>query len=182
MNKKVLTSVFNIVLVIFLFFLAGAIVLKVFFIESRIVVSDSMSPTLIEGDQLLCWRLALSAKNNPEAMIRAALKVKDIIVFKLDTEKDFLIKRIIGLPGDIVETKTNGVFVNGKKLSEEYLPADEGFANYSKCIVPSNGVFVLGDHRALSRDSRVFGAVREDEIKAKVLFRFYPPARIGMIR
>jgi signal peptidase I len=183
MNKKVLTTIMNIALTIFLVLVAAVIVLKVFFINSRIVVSDSMAPTLKEGDQLICWKLSLSGKNDhSEAAIRVVLKAKDIIVLKLDTEADYLIKRIIGLPGDTVEIKTNGVFVDGKKLYEEYLSQEWVILDYSKYIIPENGVFVLGDQRGRSRDSRVFGVVHADEIKEKVLFRFSPPERIGMIR
>lgn len=183
MKKKSLTSILKITVTCVLILTASASILKVFFLKSRIVVSDSMSPTLQEGDQLICVRLAFSSGHNqPDPTFRAALKVKDIIVFKLDSEPDYLIKRVIGLPGDTVETKTDGVYINGKRLPEDYLSSDPGFADYLKCEVPPDCVFVLGDHRALSRDSRAFGVVRSDEVKEKVLFRFYPPGRIGTIR
>jgi signal peptidase I len=183
MDKRTLTSILVIVITVFSIVISAVIVLKVFFIVNRVVVSDSMAPTLIEGDQLICWRLAIPAKiDRPDRAIGAVLKVKDIVVFKLTEGTDYLIKRIIGLPGDTVEMKTDGVFVNGEKLFEEYLPSEWDNAEYRKYEIPDDCVFVLGDHRALSRDSREFGVVRADEIKEKVLFRFYPPGRIGTIR
>jgi signal peptidase I len=180
--KKISTaSLFRIVSTAFLIVVGLVIILKLFFIESRVVVSDSMAPTLIEGDRLICIRLGFSVKTGSPA-IRAALKATDIIVLKLDTDADFLIKRIVGLPGDVVELRINGVFINGERLAEEYLASDWESASYARYLIPNNGVFVLGDHRALSRDSRVFGIVRADEIREKVLFRFYPLGRIGFLR
>jgi signal peptidase I len=168
---------------IFLAIVICVIILKIFFIESHIVVSDSMSPTLIEGDRLICWRLDFTGITDSAGSAKhGGLNRNDIVVFKLDGESDFLIKRVIGLPGETVELKADGIFIDGAKISEEYSTNAEGFPVYRKFELASDAVIVLGDHRGSSRDSREFGAVPLSAIKEKVLFRFFPFERFGAVK
>jgi signal peptidase I len=182
-NNIFRTIVPGVVSSIFLALVICVIILKVFFIESHIVVSDSMSPTLIEGDRLICWRLDFTGITDSSGWVKhGGLNRNDIVVFKLKGESDYLIKRVIGLPGEIVELKADGIFVDGAKISEEYSTNTEGFSAYRKFEVASDGVIVLGDHRGSSRDSREFGPVRLSVIKEKVLFRFFPFDRFGAVK
>ena len=96
------------------------------------------------------------------------------------------IKRVIGLPGDHVEIKDNSVYVNGQKLEENYL--DPGTITTSKngcftdVVVPDGYVYVLGDHRDVSGDSRLFGCIPIDKIEGKAVFRFWPLNKWGSVK
>ncbi len=92
------------------------------------------------------------------------------------------IKRVIGLPGDTVAVQDGYVIVNGKKLLENYVPADyRDDRSYPRVVVPPNEYFVLGDHRNSSNDSRAWGFVPRENIYGKAVFVFWPLNRIGTI-
>ena len=101
--------------------------------------------------------------------------------YPMDKSKSF-IKRVIGLPGETVEIRRGRVYVNGHILDEPYVPAQ--FADGSTqgpFMVPENQYFVMGDHRASSNDSRVFGPVPLDAIYGKAVFAYWPVERFGAI-
>jgi len=96
----------------------------------------------------------------------------------LEVTKTSYIKRVIGLPGEHVEIKENKVYINGKELKEDYLQddvvtKDEG-GQFIDIIVPEKSVFVMGDNRSHSADSRRFGCIPYNKIEGKVVFRFWP--------
>lgn len=103
----------------------------------------------------------------------------------LDIGKKTYIKRVIGVPGDYIEIKDNKVFVNGNELKEDYL--DDGMVTemaggvFTNIVVPNKCVFVMGDNRTNSRDSRHFGCVPLEKIEGKILFRFFPFNKFGGI-
>jgi signal peptidase I len=108
----------------------------------------------------------------------------DTVVFWYpeDPTKSY-IKRVIGLPGDTVAVQDGFVVVNGKKLIENYVPADyRDDRPYPPTVVPPNQYFVLGDHRISSNDSRAWGFVPRNYIYGKAVFVFWPPNRIGSVR
>lgn len=96
------------------------------------------------------------------------------------------IKRVIGLPGDHVEIKEGKVFVNGEVINEEYLDAGtrtkmkDGM--FSDVVVPDGYVYVLGDNREVSADSRSFGCIPIDKIEGKAVFRFWPLNKISGLK
>ena len=107
----------------------------------------------------------------------------DIVVFESveDGDQD-LIKRVVGLPGDEISVRSGKLFVNGEPQKEPYvnekLP-DVSF--FAKTTVPEDHVFVMGDNRANSQDSRVFGPLPEENIEGEAFLRFWPPGRIGLL-
>lgn len=108
----------------------------------------------------------------------------DIIVFHypVDPAKT-LIKRVIGLPGDWVSIKNGHVFVNGKPLKENYIPP--GYLGHSTCApvhITPHHYYVLGDHRAFSDDSRVWGTVDRKYIYGEASFAYWPPDDIGPVK
>jgi signal peptidase I len=108
----------------------------------------------------------------------------DVVVFRYprDPSKSF-IKRVIGLAGDRIRINTGQVWVNGRRLEEEYVPrAYEDLRSYSETIVPPGSYFVLGDHRSLSNDSRDFGPVSESFIYGKAVFGYWPMDKMGRVR
>lgn len=96
------------------------------------------------------------------------------------------IKRVIGLPGDHVEIKNKSVYLNGQALEEKYLDAGtvtdsaEGF--FLDVVVPDGYVYVLGDNREVSGDSRRFGCIPIDKIEGKAVFRFWPLNKLGTVK
>jgi signal peptidase I len=112
------------------------------------------------------------------------IKRGDTVVFWYpeDPTKSY-IKRVIGLPGDTVEVKEGWVVVNGKKLQENYVPAEyRDDRPYPYTVVPPNDYFVLGDHRISSNDSRAWGFVPRSYIYGKAVFVFWPLDHVGSVR
>lgn len=104
----------------------------------------------------------------------------------LEVGKESYIKRVIGLPGDHVVIYNGKVYINGDELKEDYLR--EGISTsttnspYYDLVVPENSVFVLGDNRPESTDSRRFGCIPLEKIESKVLLRFWPLNLFGKVK
>jgi signal peptidase I len=145
-----------------------------FVMEAFWIPSGSMIPTLEIGDRVLVNKF-IYRFTDP--------KRGDIIVFKsVDNSSEDLIKRVVGLPEDKIAVRGGKLFVNGEPQKEPYtnkkLP-DRSF--YAKTTVPKNHVFVMGDNRGNSADSRVFGPLPEKNIEGEAFLRFWPPDRIGLL-
>src|ERR687886_3092733 len=145
-----------------------------FVMEAFWIPSGSMIPTLEIGDRVLVNKF-IYRFTEP--------KRGDIIVFRsVDNPNEDLIKRVVGLPGDKIAVRGGTLFVNGKSQKEPYtnkkLP-DRSF--FARTTVPKNHVFVMGDNRANSADSRVFGPLPEKNIEGEAFLRFWPPDRIGLL-
>lgn len=131
------------------------------------VPSESMCNTLQVKDRICVSKLAY--KNSEP-------KIGDIIVFnseQIDNKPMKLIKRVIGCPNDIIHIENGNVYVNGKKLEEEYALKD----NYSgDFTVPENSYFVMGDNREMSNDARYWENhyVDKNDILGKAIFKYYP--------
>ncbi len=140
------------------------------------VKGKSMEPTLHGNDRLIVKKI-----HNIHT-----LKRFDIIVFKnKDDKSKLLIKRIIGLYGENIDIKDNIVFINGSKLSEPFLINTSNIkANILKkkgefSYKSLNGFFLLGDNRNISRDSRTFGLISEDNIIGKAVLTYFPFKRLN---
>ncbi|MFQ5778900.1 MAG: signal peptidase I, partial [Terriglobia bacterium] len=107
----------------------------------------------------------------------------DVVVFRYprDPRKSF-IKRVVGLPGEMVEIRRGVVYINGNALQENYLRQGVYDHNsYPKLRLSSKEYFVLGDHRRNSNDSRAWGTVDRDYIYGKAVFAYWPLDRFGRI-
>src|ERR671917_985382 len=167
-------------LVEFLVILAVAFVLvfgfvRPFVLEAFRIPSESMVPTLLVGDRVLAnkfvYRLA-----EPER--------GEVVVFESVGEGDDqkLIKRVVGVAGDEVEVRNGTLLVNGEAREEPYLNRNLPFNDsYGPSEVPEGHVFVMGDNRANSADSRVFGPLPIENIEGEAFVRFWPPLRIGSL-
>ncbi len=141
-------------------------------VSARIRVDgESMEPTLLSGEYVIVNRLSYRF---------AAPKRGDIIVFHPppDPSEEY-VKRVIGLPGDEVEIKNNGVYINGQRLEESYIKVATTHDNTWR--VPAGQLFVLGDNRTNSSDSRDWGNVPMAYVVGKAILVYWPPPDWGFI-
>lgn len=129
------------------------------FIQPSIVDGRSMYPTLHDNDKLILWKLG-------------DIKRNDIVVFDShDMENNKYVKRVIGIAGDEIIIQDSVVTVNGEALNETYINTDEpSFSGNVSLTVPEGEIFVLGDNRNHSNDSRAFGTVNLDDVDGKMIF------------
>jgi signal peptidase I len=135
-------------------------------ISARVRVDGySMNPTLLDGEFVLVNRLAYRT---------GEMQRGDIIVFRSTTSPDLdLIKRIIGLPGDVISVQNGQVIINGQVVSEPYIAAAPNYNGQWK--VPEGNLFVLGDNRNDSSDSHQWGLLPFDNIVGKAILIYWPP-------
>ena len=176
MSEKVKKEIFEWVKVFALAIVFAFIITQ--FIKPTLVRGDSMYSTLEEGDYLIINRMSYKFKE-PER--------GDIIVFESDLQQDDgsskdLVKRVIGVSGDTVKIENSKVYVNGEELVEPYID-DEVTEGDIDTVVPENSVFVLGDNREISLDSRYdsVGFINNSDILGKVFVRLYPFNKIGLL-
>jgi signal peptidase I len=145
-----------------------------FVVEAFWIPSASMVPTLKYGDRVLVNKF-IYRFTEPER--------GDVIVFKsVQGDDQDLIKRVVGVPGDEITVRGGRLFVNGEPQREPYVNKkfpDRSF--YAPTTVPKDHVFAMGDNRANSQDSRVFGPVPKENIEGEAFLRFWPPDRIGLL-
>ena len=144
---------------------------RVFLAEPVRISSGSMGPTLLEGDVVLVDRRHLDA---PE------LRRGDLVTFENPQTADESLKRVIALPGDTVATIDAVVHVNGKPVDEPYVDFSDWEGIFAARVEVSAGaVYLLGDNRGDSVDSRDFGPVPVERLDGRVLVRLWPPVRLG---
>lgn len=144
-----------------------ALTIRAYVAEARWIPSESMVPTLQVGDYLLIEKI--SGKT-------IGYRRSDIIVFTPPARsglKDELIKRVIGLPGDTLQIENNVLYLNNQPYSEPYVQ-EKIRNNFGPFQVPPGHVFVMGDNRNNSFDSRYWGPVPLESVIGKALFRYYP--------
>ena len=150
------------------------------FIKPTIIKESSMQPTLYENDYIFLSKQAYNLFGDPE--------YGDIIVFHSDIESDNgkkkdLIKRIIGLPGDVISVADGVVYRNDEAIKESYIMEDYTTGQVMEYEVPDGMMFVMGDNRRVSLDSRSedIGAVSMDDIMGKAVWKVYPFKDFGKI-
>jgi len=145
--------------------LTAIIVKNLIFVEYK-VEGVSMQPTYEEGRLLSINKLSLYF---------SSLKRFDVVVFQLPNSDDIYVKRVIGLPGDELHYKDDQLYVNGKAVNEPFLSPEDidvtkQTGNFTlediidKGTIPKGYIFVIGDNRIKSRDSRHFGLVKMDDV------------------
>ena len=198
-GKSIMGEIFSWVLSL------GVALLVALFIISNIVsmtmvMEQSMEPTFSQGDRLIVNRVGyyftdpgrgdvvIFDKNPIEKglvrnMINEISDIRNSFKFRLtgSAEKNLLIKRVIAVGGDQVELIEGEVHINGERLDEPYLDTMTYSRGETSWSVPEGKLFVLGDNRENSLDSRVLGFIDTDQVKGKVAFRIFPFSEIGAI-
>lgn len=167
--------------------------------EPRWIPTESMVPTLVEGDRLFIEKVSISLhkKNRGDILVFYPPQIK----LKHDPWSEFTraigflnndvayIKRLIGMPGDIIEVKEGvGVFINGKLLDEPYVAeiANRNCGTEAQYCgplkIPEGNYFMMGDNRNNSQDSRFWGPLPDDRVIGKAYFKFWPLCRLGLIK
>lgn len=163
-----------------------ALLIRHFIFNNYVVKGISMMPTFQDGNRLIVNKIDYDF-GKPHRF--------DVVIFHATKTEDY-IKRVIGLPGDKIAYKNDTLYVNGKPVKESYLrPYKDKLAKGEKLTenftlkdqtgysrVPKGKVWVMGDNRQNSVDSRVFGFVSEKEIVGKVALRYWPLSEFGTLK
>jgi signal peptidase I len=171
----------------------AAVLVKAFVAQPFYIPSASMEPQLHIGDRIVVSKLAyelhdprrgdivvfdappsevVPTKKSRNPLVRAARGLAEAIgVLQQRTE---FIKRVIALPGETVQGKNGHVYVNGHLLYEPYLPVTSATVDFAPIVVPQHELWVMGDNRGDSKDSRVFGPIKESSVVGRTIWRVWP--------
>ena len=143
-----------------------------YFVQISRVVGESMKPTYHEGDVVLVDKIFYK-QSEP--------KYNDIVVVKYGNEQ--IIKRVIGVEGDKIELISNELYINGQRIEEDYINEKMEYNDFSY-EVPKGKIFIMGDNRNHSKDSRdpSLGQVPYDAILGKSQIRIFPFSKIGLTK
>ena len=168
--RELLKDSLKLILIVFVI-----LFLMIYIVSVTQVVGSSMSPTLSDGEVLILNKFNYRIFD---------VKRGDIISLDYEDTK-YLIKRIIGLPGETVEIKNNELYINNTLYEEDYLPDDLVYPDFSLSdlgysVIPDDMYLVLGDNREDSLDSREIGLIKKEEINGKIVFRLWPINKISI--
>jgi signal peptidase I len=172
--------------------LVVAVLIKSFLVQAFYIPSASMADTLVEGDRVMVNKLAyrfgepargdVIVFDNPamegggESLLGAVLRhIGESL--GLSSPDSALIKRVIGLPGETIQARNNEVLIDGSAIEEPYLGDGVRVRNFGPVEIPEGHVFVMGDNRGSSHDSRSFGPISEGDIVGKAFIKVWPPKR-----
>lgn len=188
-----------VILIVAAFLIASIIQSQLFALTE--VNMTSMMDTLVQGDKLIMSKLAY-ASNEPQrgdiiiflrdesvngVIGRMGIYISDVALkLKGDFRRNRLIKRVIGIPGDKVEIRNNVLYINDEPVTEDYARIDPGLGivpngSMDPVVVQKGQLFVLGDNRGQSMDSRNFGVIDMEWVEGKAIFRILPFDKFGKI-
>ena len=154
----------------YLIIILVVMLIRTFLVTPAVVDGASMDYTLENGQLVLINKFVYNVKD---------VKRFDVVVLDNKKEGDKISKRIIGLPNETIEYNNNQLYINGKRIEENYeFTNTEDFSYKTK----DNEYFVLGDNRVVSKDSRMLGTFSEDDIVGRVNFRLFPFKKFGTVK
>ena len=167
--KKIIKELYPYVIIVVV-----VILVRTFIITPVIVSGSSMKPNFNDGELLLVRKIKYNEKT---------IKRFDVVVIKKDKEE--IIKRVIGLPGEHISYKNNKLYVNDKLVQENYTHLNTKDFNLEEICscnsIPEGKYLVLGDNRPISKDSSSIGLIDEKDIVGKSVFRLWPITKIGTV-
>jgi signal peptidase I len=173
-----------------------AVLIKTFLVQTFFIPSGSMEHTLEIGDRVMVNKLAYGSgmpdrgdivvfmppwgdTQESEPFFSAVVRHIGESLGLRSPDIEDLIKRVVAVGGETIEIRDNQVFVDGVPIDEPYLYPGTDMPDFGPVTVPEGNVFVMGDNRNHSKDSRVFGAIPADSIVGKAFVRIWPLGRIG---
>lgn len=150
-----------------------ALLVNVFVVQAMTIDGPSMQPNLYYDQRVMIEKVTYHFVHGPRR--------GDVVTFDVPGEETSLIKRVVALPGETVKVRDGQVFIDGELLKEPWT-TQLGGPNYPSTLVPPLHVFVLGDNRPSSRDSRYFGPVSLEQIIGRALFVYWPPGQAKSLR
>jgi signal peptidase I len=149
-----------------------AVAINLFLAQATQVLGQSMEPNLHTAQRVVVEKVTYRFSHGPRR--------GDIVVIDLPGQTDMLIKRVLGLPGETIQVSGGEVYIEGERLEEAWTVRPGG-GNYGPKTVPPLHVFVIGDNRGASNDSRNFGPVLIDHIVGRAWFSYWPPEYVGFV-
>jgi len=149
-----------------------SLIIRFFVVEAFNIQQHSMEPTLHDGERVLVSKCIY--RFTPTSY-------GDIIILESPMNSSDFVKRVIATEGETVELKEGELLIDGKAIEEPYIKFVD-LSNYGPVEVPEDKIFVAGDNRPNSLDSRIFGPIPEDNVVGKVFFIYWPMDRIGFVK
>ncbi len=149
-----------------------ALFINVFVAQAMVVQGPSMQPNLNYDQRVMVEKITYRFFHGPRR--------GDVVIVDVPGEDEPLIKRVVALSGEMVEVRGGQVWINGELLEERWT-TQQGGPNYPSTLVPPLHVFVLGDNRGSSRDSRSFGAVSVDRLVGRAWLLYWPLDKIKIV-
>jgi signal peptidase I len=150
-----------------------AVLINLFLAQATRVYGHSMEPNLHTDQRLVVEKLSYRLHSPRRA---------DVVVLHIpDHSKELLIKRVIALPGETIQIKNGSVYINEEYLDEPYLDV-ETRGSYGPLTIPPDHIFVMGDNRGASNDSRSFGPVHVDQVVGRAWVSYWPIEVFGPIK
>ena len=170
-TKRIIKDIISYALIIVV-----VVLIRIFIFDPVRVDGTSMDNTLKDGQVLILNKIKYK---------KSDIQRYDIVVIKFENKR--IIKRVIGLPNEVIEIKNNKVYADGVELDNSFTSSEsEDFkmSEIGKVKVPGDSYFVLGDNRAVSNDSRdpLVGTIRKEIIEGKASFRIWPLNKFGSIK
>ncbi len=170
-RKEILKNVATYIIIILI-----VILIRIFFIDPVRVDGGSMNTTLADGEIMILNKIIYKKQD---------IKRFDIVV--IDEEDKYIIKRVIGLPGETIEYKDNVLYINGKVLNDPYPSTktdDFSITDVGHTKIPGDTYFVMGDNRSDSLDSRYpsVGVIKKDQIVGRAKLVIWPLNKFGNVK
>ncbi len=158
-----------------------ALLINLFLAQATRVYGQSMEPNLHTDQRLVVEKLSYNRFLRQYLGMPGPRRGDVVVIHLKDQSDELLIKRVIGLPGDVVEIHDGLVFVNNRALSEPYV-AGATTGSFGPMTIPPLSVFVLGDNRNFSNDSRSFGVIPLKDVVGRAWFSYWPAEQVGFVR
>jgi signal peptidase I len=149
-----------------------AVLINLFLAQATRVYGQSMEPTLYHDQRLVVEKISYRFHGPHRG---------DVVVIRMSDSSELLIKRVVGLPGEELTIRDGQVYIDGRPLDEPYT-ARFTYGDYGPKYVPPLHVFVLGDNRGFSNDSRSFGMVPVEHVVGRAWFSYWPLDQLGFVR